>query len=128
MAGSDMVVIVGTAAELDGSASYDPEGSRLNYSWEILSRPPSSTAELSTAIGVTTQLTPDVIGEYIVALVVDDGQRSSDRDVVRVRALSGCNCTVDADCDDGLWCTGVETCVDCMCTTEARDCSSVEDQ
>jgi len=128
LAGSDAVVIAGTAVELDGGASYDPEGSTLTYSWEILSRPPASTAGLSDNNAVTTQITPDEIGEYIVALVVDDGELSSDRDVVRVRALSGCNCEVDADCDDGLWCTGVETCVDCVCTTEPRDCSAVEDQ
>lgn len=33
-----------------------------------------------------------------------------------------CVCTTDADCDDSLWCTGVETCVACECIDGTPPC------
>lgn len=36
--------------------------------------------------------------------------------VARVATAGGGPCTVDGDCDDGSVCTGVESCVDDICT------------
>ncbi|MCP4669349.1 MAG: hypothetical protein GY849_23705, partial [Deltaproteobacteria bacterium] len=36
-------------------------------------------------------------------------------DLVFAVNTGGCACVVDADCDDGLWCTGAETCDGCNC-------------
>jgi len=47
-----------------GSFSANP------FSWVLSARPPSSRAELSTAFGAQTTLTPDVTGTYIVLLTV----------------------------------------------------------
>jgi hypothetical protein len=35
-------------------------------------------------------------------------------------------CTVDADCDDGLYCTGVETCVSSVCQTGTDPCAPLD--
>ena len=35
---------------------------------------------------------------------------------------AGTNCTVDADCDDGLFCTGVERCSAGICTSDGDPC------
>ncbi len=36
-------------------------------------------------------------------------------DLVFAVSGGGCSCTVDADCDDGLFCNGAETCNGCTC-------------
>lgn len=42
---------------------------------------------------------------------------------------AGPACTVDTDCDDGLYCNGVETCVGGVCQAETSiDCSALSDQ
>jgi IgGFc binding protein len=33
-----------------------------------------------------------------------------------------CNCSLDEHCDDGLWCSGEETCVDCQCVDGEEPC------
>ena len=42
------------------------------YSWTLASRPPGSQATLPAATAATTSLTPDVVGNYQVQLVVTD--------------------------------------------------------
>lgn len=36
-------------------------------------------------------------------------------------------CTVDADCDDGLFCNGFEQCLNCVCTEGEAPCPNTED-
>jgi len=60
---------------LDGSGSYDPdEDYPLTYAWQILEKPQGSTAELSNPDSVNPSLVPDVVGEYIIELVVTDSR------------------------------------------------------
>ncbi|MCK4764497.1 MAG: DUF11 domain-containing protein [Candidatus Aminicenantes bacterium] len=60
--------------ELSGETSYDPDGQILEYSWEILKKPSSSTAQLSSAKSVKTSFIADLPGVYSIALrVKDDG-------------------------------------------------------
>src|SRR5688500_7029819 len=33
-----------------------------------------------------------------------------------------CDCTADAECDDGTFCNGAEMCVDCACVTIPVEC------
>ena len=37
-------------------------------------------------------------------------------------------CTIDADCNDGLWCTETDACNDGVCEMTVRDCSAAGDQ
>lgn len=70
-AGSSQSLVVGESALLDGSASTDPNGDTLTYSWSVLSGP--SECPIADPSAPRTSLTPDAAGTYIVQLVVNDG-------------------------------------------------------
>ena len=87
-AGVDQVVLLGLEVELDGAVSSDADGDTLQYQWSLVSRPQSSNYnDLSTPQLVdASQLSfvPDVLGEYIFALAVHDGNEYSPVDQVQV--------------------------------------------
>jgi hypothetical protein len=64
--------VVGVEIWLDGSASNDPEGDPLQYSWSISGAPLGSTATLETPNAVYSRLVPDVLGNYGIQLQVSD--------------------------------------------------------
>jgi len=86
-AGADIEVGVGTSVTIDGTGSSDPEGNPLSYAWRLVSAPATTSAGLSAETGSETILVPDVEGEYIVGLVVNDGTQASSEDYTIVRAL-----------------------------------------
>lgn len=85
-AGDDQLVIVGTTAILDGTASSDPELDTLSYSWTISVAPAGSIAALSGADTATAILTPDVEGIYTVTLEVSDAIGPGTPDSVQITA------------------------------------------
>ena len=76
-AGANRSVIVGTTVALDGSTSTDAEGNPLSYTWSLVRAPSTSGAWLDKPAEVVTRFIPDVVGTYVVSLVVNDGQLSS---------------------------------------------------
>ena len=86
-AGPDQSVQPGTAVNLDGSASSDPDGQPLSFSWRFTAQPSGSTASLVGADTATPSFTADVAGIYIAELTVSDGAFDS-TDTVAVRAIS----------------------------------------
>jgi hypothetical protein len=84
-AGSDQTVPVGAVAQLNGSASSDPENQTLTYAWQFASKPSGSVAQLSSETSANPTFTPDVPGEYELELVVNDGVQNSLADSVIVR-------------------------------------------
>lgn len=108
-AGADLVVPVGRTAGLDGAGSYDPDGDDLDFFWELVAAPAGSRSALKPLAGGRAELTPDTNGIFLVRLCVSDGELISQPDVVQVRS-QGRPCTSDADCADGAWCNGEETC------------------
>ena len=94
-AGFDQLVEVGETAALDGSGSFDQDGTISSYQWSILTAPTGSTAD-TPAREETTSFVPDVLGDYTLALVVEDefGNESSP-DVLTVTASTG-NTSPDA--------------------------------
>jgi len=81
-AGADQNVVLGSGAVvLNGSASSDPDGDVLQYSWQIKAQPLSSSATLTNALLSIAGLTPDVAGFYRVELTVTDGKLSSSASV-----------------------------------------------
>lgn len=67
----------GIALTLNGSASSDPDGDELEFYWELLSRPSLSSAVILGPRDPIASLTPDVVGQYEVQLVVSDGALES---------------------------------------------------
>lgn len=69
VAGDDADVLLGTAASPDGSASTGVTSSN----WTITSQPAGSSATLTNASTLTPAITPDVAGDYVLQLSVNDG-------------------------------------------------------
>ena len=101
-AGADQSVAVGTSVTLDGMASSDPNGDVISYLWALTSKPAGSTAALSSVTIANPNLTVDVAGAYVLALIVSDGVSNSVADTVTINA----NAAVVAL--DGVW-SGVDS-------------------
>ena len=77
-AGPDLgSIISGTRITMSGSASTDPNGDPLTYSWTFLSKPAGSAAVLANPTSVTPTFTVDRAGDYVVQLIVNDGAVNS---------------------------------------------------
>jgi hypothetical protein len=87
-AGADRAATTLEEVTLDGTASDDQDGDPLSYQWTLTGRPGGSAAALTSATTATPSLVPDVPGEYLLALAVDDGQATSQADAVIVTAAA----------------------------------------
>jgi RHS repeat-associated protein len=76
-AGPDRGGRVGDVLTLDGSASSDADQNPLGYRWALLSRPPGSQATLADPTAAQCMLAPDVAGDYVAQLIVNDGHADS---------------------------------------------------
>lgn len=76
-AGPDQTVAENQTVTLDGSASTDPDGHALQFSWSVLSTPAGAQVQLATAASVRPTIVLPVPGTYVVKLVVSDGSVSS---------------------------------------------------
>lgn len=83
-AGSDQYATLGGTVTLDGSQSSDANLDDLTYQWAFTSKPGGSASALSSDISATPQFTPDLSGEYILSLTVNDGALSSTSNTVVV--------------------------------------------
>lgn len=75
-AGPNQKVITGDTVSFDGSGSYDPDGSIVNYTWDL--------GDGCLAYGVTATHVYAVPGTYTVALTVIDDSNAKDVDTCRV--------------------------------------------
>ena len=85
-AGTDQTVLVGAIVQLDGSGSSDADGDPLTYSWSLFSKPGGSFSTLTSTTAVNPSFSPDVAGEYVVELKVNDGTDDSDPAQVTITA------------------------------------------
>jgi hypothetical protein len=86
MAGTSATVLVGTVVQLDGTASYDPDGDPISYSWSG-SRPAGSGADFSDFTAPRPAFLADVAGTYAIALIVSDGKSSSSPSSIVITAV-----------------------------------------
>ena len=94
-AGDIIGIRVGETANLDGSASRTTSGS-LTYKWSFTHKPQASkTAVLVNENSVNPTFIPDVIGTYMVQLVVSAAGTSSQRAIALVEASTSGNVTGD---------------------------------
>jgi len=88
VAGINRSAGVGEAVPLDGSASADANGDALGYRWSMVSKPAGSSAALTSTDRVSTELVPDVAGDYLVGLVVSDGTVNSPIAVTKISVVA----------------------------------------
>ena len=85
-AGTGQTVHPRDTVTLDGSGSSDPEQDYpLAYSWKFASKPAGSTVVLSGADTVSPSFTVDMLGDYVIELVVTDSlgaQSAADQVVI----------------------------------------------
>ena len=74
--GSSRTVNLGEEVVLDGSGSFDEDGDELSYTWSVTS-PEGSSATLQNASEAVARFKPDVEGDYVISLVVNDGSVDS---------------------------------------------------
>ncbi len=87
-AGSDQTILVSQTVALDGSASSDVDGDPLSFFWSITSKPQGSTAALDDPTAAQPSFAVDLFGNYVVQLIVNDGQVDSDPDTVTISTLN----------------------------------------
>tara|TARA_Y100000287_G_scaffold169851_1_gene155082 strand:+ start:638 stop:3058 length:2421 start_codon:yes stop_codon:yes gene_type:complete len=73
--GNNFTSDVNELVYLDASNSNDVDGDTLqNPSWQIIDAPINSTADISNPSSITSEFTPDVIGDFTFEFYVDDGE------------------------------------------------------
>jgi hypothetical protein len=83
-AGPDQTASVGDTVTLDGTGSTDVDEDILTYSWSIISTPSGSGALLSDPSSPTPTFVVDLLGDYIVQLIVNDGTVESSPDTITI--------------------------------------------
>lgn len=87
-AGSDQSVDVNSPVIFDGSSSNDADSDPLTYAWTVLTAPVGSTATITSPTSVNPSFTPDVIGSYVIQLIVNDGKANSTPSTLTLTANS----------------------------------------
>ena len=100
-AGLDQIVLAGAEVTLDAGLSFDAEGDSLTYLWSIQSEPDSSSATIIGA-GKSIAFMVNMVGNYEVGLMVNDGVLDSAMDIVNVDAIADRNLLSDGT-SGGLW-------------------------
>ena len=95
---------------LDGSASSDPDGDPLTFSW-TLTPPAGSAAALSDATAVKPSFTVDLLGDYAAELTVNDGFEDSAPDAVTI-STSNAAPVADAGPDQAITLVGTTVTLD----------------
>ncbi len=83
-AGPDQAAETGQTVILNGAGSRDADGDPLTYQWSWTHRPQGSNATLNVPTEAEARFAPDLVGQYIAQLIVNDRFVSSDPDTATV--------------------------------------------
>jgi hypothetical protein len=129
-AGDDLTGEDCTAHNLDGSASFDPNGDSLQYRWSLQSRPTTSSASnasFSDRNAAATTFFPDKSGDYTLALSVYDGSTWSSPDLLVFSATErSFNSAPVVNAGTGMIVDGGEA--ECVESGYSYRCDECEDQ
>ena len=86
IAGNDTIVSKnnGIFVILNGSGSYDPEGSPITYQWSMISKPDGSNGTIFSDNTANPIVRIDSTGIYLVTLIVNDGIAESEPDTLKI--------------------------------------------
>jgi len=84
--GLDRSTYRGFEVTLDGSNSLNSYETPLSYSWGFVSKPEGSLSVLANSESVNPHFMPDIAGDYVISLTVDNGLDSNDTKQVIIRA------------------------------------------
>ncbi len=89
-AGNNLSIPAGNEITLDGSGSYDDDADPISYFWQLLKKPAGSLAMLETVESqkVRPRFVPDIPGDYMFGLSVNDYASVSATDTAIVEALA----------------------------------------
>lgn len=73
-AGGDQEAELGKVVNLSAENSSDPEGDELTYAWSMISQPAGTEVQLENTNQEQLNFVPDMIGDYVVELMVSDGE------------------------------------------------------
>ena len=76
-AGPNQNVTVASVVTLDGTNSSDANRDQLTYRWVMMSKPTNSTATLANPTSAKPTFTADLVGPYVITLIVNDGRVDS---------------------------------------------------
>ncbi|MBE0596588.1 MAG: hypothetical protein IH614_04900 [Desulfuromonadales bacterium] len=84
---ADRAATVGDTVQLNGDASTSPDPQReLTYQWSLLAQPSGSAEVIHNPNAENAYFTPDLPGDYLVELLVDDGLMTSDPALILITA------------------------------------------
>ena len=78
---------VGDSILLDGSESTDDGANKLNYQWTISAKPDNSNPSIGDSHSKTFMFIPDLVGDYQISLMVNDGEKDSQITTTQIRVL-----------------------------------------
>lgn len=90
-AGQGQSINTGTTVQLDGSGSFDDDGDQISFKWTLDSKPFISFASLNGATTATPSIKVDKAGEYLISLVVNDGNKDSEPSSITLIVVEGVN-------------------------------------
>jgi hypothetical protein len=87
-AGAGQSVVIGAMVYLDGSGSTDANYDPLTYKWNLAAVPADSSQGDWTAKTKPAAFTPDVPGDYVAQLVVNDGFADSSASTAQIHVAA----------------------------------------